>query len=126
MNEVIIALGCNDRQEERMVNARRLLVDVFGDGMVFSRDLWTEPIGIQSDRFLNCVGKVTTRLTQNEVTAVLKHIESECGNTTELRHKNIIAMDVDLLVYGGVMQRPEDMERSYIKELLTDLHLKNL
>lgn len=99
-----------------------MLRDVLGDSLRFTESLWTEPVGITSDNFLNCLGTVETTLSQDELTAMLKQTERSCGDTPELRRRNMIGMDIDLLLYGGVKLHPSDWQRGYVRTLAADLH----
>ena len=52
--KTIIALGSNHNQEENISKAQTLLKQRFKN-VKFSDKQWTEPIGITSDKFLNCI-----------------------------------------------------------------------
>lgn len=124
MYNVIIALGSNHNQQENMAKAKSLLTEVFGSTLRFSLDQWTQPIDITSDKFLNCVGVAKTACSEAEMVSKLKQIESLCGNTKQLRMSNIIEMDIDLLQLGNTKYHPQDWQREYIKDLLSDLNWK--
>jgi len=114
----LFALGSNHGQVENMQRAKTLLRRALGDSLRFSEDLWTEPIGIISDRFLNCLGAAKTTLSQVELTALFKQTELDCGNTAELRRRNIIEMDIDLLRFGQAKSHTADWQRDYIRKLI--------
>lgn len=124
MYNAIIALGSNHNQQENMARAKNLLAEVFGSTLRFSSDQWTQPIGIASDMFLNCVGIAKTAYSEAEMVSKLKQIEGICGNTKELRQHNIIEMDIDLLQLNDTKYHLSDWQRVYIKELLSDLNWK--
>ena len=90
----------------------------FFPGISFSRMLWTEPIGIASDRFVNALALTDTDKEQEEVERILKQVEKECGRTREEKMRNIIRLDLDLLQWGTVRLREQDWERDYIRLLL--------
>lgn len=121
MKDIIIALGSNHNQTENIGRAERKLSDAFNGSVKFSKRLWTEPIGIESDKFLNSLASACTDMTESEATATLKRIERECGNTAELRRRGIIELDLDLLKYGDVKRHEADWRRSYIIELIRTL-----
>lgn len=119
MKEIIIALGSNHDQQLNIAAAQRKLKSVI-IGIRFSRALWTEPIGIDSDKFLNCLGFAQTTLHEGEIVSLLKSTEQACGNTTELRKSGRIVIDIDLLLYGEKQLRQSDWQREYIKTLLCE------
>ena len=53
--KIVVALGSNVNQEAHIQQAKALLEATFND-MEFGTSLWTEPIGISSDKFLNVIG----------------------------------------------------------------------
>lgn len=118
MTEILLALGSNYEQKRNMRKAKMLLREAFGDSLRFTEDMWTEPIGIDSDRFLNCLGTAKTTLSQAELTDLLKLTERICGDTAELRRRNIIVMDIDLLRFGQTKLHAADWQRAYISRLI--------
>lgn len=121
MTDIIVALGCNRNSQLSMLKARLMLRGLLGDSLRFTESLWTEPEGMSSGRFLNCLAAAKTTLSQEELTASLKRIERACGNTAELRQRNIIVMDIDLLQYGQIKLHASDWQRGYIKTLIKSL-----
>lgn len=114
---IIVALGSNFEQEESFKNAT-LLLDRFLPSLVFSPRIWTNPIGVHSDKFLNCLAKGSTLLEEHVLLHILKGIEHECGDSPERRAQGRVKMDLDLLVYAGEKRHIKDWEREYIKQLM--------
>ena len=118
MNKVImIALGSNFEQEKNVSYAMEELRSVFPD-VVFSELLWTEPIGIVSDRFVNALGKAFTSMSQQQVVCILKDIERKCGRCKEDKARNVVKLDLDLMQHGDEQLKEEDWNRDYILRLL--------
>lgn len=126
MTDIIISLGSNHNQQKAITKAQAALRSAFDDEIRFSRRMWTEPIGMVSDRFLNCLGFAQTVLTRAETTALLKKIEADCGNTEELRKEGIIEMDIDLLLYGHSRMHIADWRRDYVKTLMHERQTINV
>ncbi len=120
MTEIILALGSNVQQKKHMEQANQLLSERLGN-IVFSEMIWTEPIGLDSDKFLNEVVCAQTNLPVEEVLASLKKIEVFCGRSHEESQKGIIHMDIDLLMYGKERFHKKDWERAYLQKLLKQL-----
>lgn len=117
---IVIALGSNVNQEAHMQEARKILLKTFED-MTFGCCVWTEPIGIHSDKFLNGLAVGYTKVKKEKVDRVLKNIERRCGRTTAESHLGIIAMDIDLLLYGDERFHEDDWKRDYIQNLFKAL-----
>lgn len=117
---ILIALGSNHEQKKNVAFAMERLHSFF-PGISFSRMLWTEPIGIASDRFVNALALADTDKEQEEVEQILKQVEKECGRTREEKMRNIIRLDLDLLQWGTVRLREQDWERDYIRLLLQEM-----
>ncbi len=119
-SKIIIALGSNFEQQKNVEEARRRLCALFPD-IVFSRFLWTNPIGIKSDRFVNALAFAHTVLSQRLIEQELKEIERRCGRCAEEKAKGIIRLDLDLMQYGMEKLHQEDWKRGYVLELLEDM-----
>lgn len=119
-HSVIIALGTNTGHEANLDKAIKLLGRIVG-GMKASRRLWTAPIGIESDRFMNQVVTGTCSMSLDELTAVTKRIEAACGRTAESTARGIVTADIDILQYDGIKSHRDDWDREYIKTLIKEL-----
>lgn len=97
--KTIIALGSNSNQEENISKAQILLKQRF-EGIKFSDAQWTEPIGIKSDKFLNCLGTFETNISLTQVKQCLKEIEQTMGDSHENHQKGNVLIDIDLTQYG--------------------------
>ena len=78
--KIIITLGSNTHQEENVSAAQILLRQCYKD-ISFSETRWTEPIGIESDKFLNCTGTM--------------------GDSHENHQQGKVLIDIDLVQYDG-------------------------
>ena len=119
--EIVISLGSNDRQETNMIIAKQLLEQLFGD-IQFTKSVWTNPIGIESDRFLNCLAIAHTKHREPQIKSALKRIEIRCGDTRAFRSINIVRMDIDILLFDGQRLHAEDWQRPYIKSLMKEIN----
>lgn len=120
-SRLLIALGSNSDHEECMKKAKDMIAGLFGNNVVFTKTMWTSPVGIKSDMFLNCLALTRTELDFIQTERALKGIEASCGNTKEYRMMNIVKMDIDILLFGNDIFHAEDWERGYVKELVGEL-----
>lgn len=130
--KIIIVLGSNHEQEKNVRVAMALLVQAF-PGILFSRSLWTEPIGMErggtdgrrelttSQQFVNAIGIAMTEMEEEQVVHVLKDIERQCGRTKEDKALGIVKLDLDLLLYGDIRHKESDWERDYVKLLMNEM-----
>ncbi len=95
--KTIIALGSNYNQEENISKAQTLLKQRFKN-VKFSDKQWTEPIGITSDKFLNCIGTLETEMSLTQVVQCLKEIEQTMGDSHENHQKGKVLIDIDLAI----------------------------
>lgn len=119
---VILALGTNVNQERNMKQVRRLLVDTWPD-MKFTTTKWTQPIGIASDLFYNCLAYTKVEETLEDLTEKVKNMERICGDTRAERSLNRIQMDIDILLYGDNKLHIDDWQRDYIQELMKEIEV---
>lgn len=125
-NKIIIALGSNWEQEKNIRFAMQRL-RTFLPAIRFSRLLWTQPIGMESDLFLNVLGVVdlsgmvgSKMETADEIVQVLKQIEGECGRQSGDKAKGIVMVDLDLLQFQNQRFHVDDWDRDYVRLLLQE------
>ncbi|MDY6206978.1 MAG: 2-amino-4-hydroxy-6-hydroxymethyldihydropteridine diphosphokinase [Prevotella sp.] len=118
--KLLISIGTNVDHEEKMAFAKKYLRGLFST-IVFTNDIWTDPINIVSDRFLNCLALTTTKHGLKQMERALKQIEKKCGDSKSKRSENIIAIDIDILQYGNQRLNEEDWNREYIQALIKEL-----
>lgn len=118
--KIVVALGSNVNQETHIEQAKSMLEATFND-MVFGTSLWTEPIGMKSENFLNVLGVGYTNVNKERTIQALKSIEHRCGRRVAASRKGIIAIDIDLLLFGAERLHEVDWDRRYIQNLLQQL-----
>ncbi len=97
--EITIALGSNTKQEQHIEEAFERLKAVFPN-ITFTQPQWTEPVGIVSDKYLNCIAHFTTSLSLEQLVQQLKNIETAMGDTHENHKQGIVLIDLDVIKYG--------------------------
>ena len=116
---ILISLASNENQEANMAKAREQLMQLLTEAS-FTSAIWTEPIhSIRKEQYLNqlCQGKTT--FGEGLLCEVLKEIEKRLGRTKN--EDGIVAIDLDLLQYDKQRHHLRDWERSYVKNLLSEL-----
>ena len=68
--------------------------------ITFTQPQWTEPVGIVSDKYLNCIVHFTTSLSLEQLVQQLKNIETAMGDTHENHKQGIVLIDLDVIKYG--------------------------
>ena len=79
--KVILSLGANENQESNMQLAQYKLERLLSNQVIFSEMMWTTPIGIDSDRFLNCLAVAHTHHSFTQLHRALKQIERSLGDS---------------------------------------------
>lgn len=70
--------------------------------------------------FRNVLGRFETELPPEEIIARIKQVEIAVGRMPYDKKNGRITIDIDLIKYNEEILRPEDYERSYVQELLTE------
>lgn len=97
--KVVITLGSNTCQQANINKAKELLRQRF-DGIRFSDEEWTDPVGVVSDRYLNCIGHLDTRLSLDALKTTLKEVERLMGDSHENHQRGTVIIDIDIIRYG--------------------------
>ncbi len=118
-HKAIVALGSNTRQEDNLQKAKALIEHHFTE-VEFSSSLWTTPVGLESDMFLNALAVFTTTHNIDDTSLCLKEIETECGDTKSKRKEGFVCMDIDILLFDKEKRHNDDWSRPYIKTLLDE------
>ena len=121
VTKIIISLGSNMLPEYHINQAVCLLRQTFGE-LIVTRQLWTEPIGMESScKFLNMLVMASTAWSMQQVQEELKRIEVLCGRKPEDKAKGIVVVDADLLLYNDKRCHLGDWQRDYVKILMEEL-----
>lgn len=115
-HKVVLALGTNKEQKANMDKATRLLEETLTD-IRQSRELWTEPIGMVSESFLNKMMSGYTYMSLADLTQATKAIEKRCGRTADSKSRGEVRMDIDIMGFDGERLHGDDWARNYIKTL---------
>ncbi|MBQ9637809.1 MAG: 2-amino-4-hydroxy-6-hydroxymethyldihydropteridine diphosphokinase [Prevotella sp.] len=118
--EIVIAIGTNTNQEISMFLAKQLLEQLL-KGIKFTEELWTLPVDIKSDRFLNCLAIGHTTHGAPQIKNALRRIENRCGDSKTARANGSVKMDIDILLYDGQRMHEKDWERPYIQTLMKEV-----
>lgn len=117
----LICLGSNYDREIHMNAARKALSETFPN-IRFGEELETEAIGEGFfSPFSNQLATFQTSLTTDEIRQRLKEIEQDNGRTLQEKSQGIVKIDIDILIYGSRILKPEDLKRDYIQQELERL-----
>lgn len=120
-NTCYIELGSNGCSDAFIRGARQMLKDRFPD-IVFGTIQTTEPVDFVSPHpFRNQTGRFSTPLPQEELSLILKHIEKTLGRRPEDKAKGVVKIDIDLVVYNGMVLKEKDLQREYVRAGLYEL-----
>ena len=95
--DVYLGLGSNVEREKHLRAGLDALFELFGE-LACSPVFESEPVGIRSDRFVNMVVHIKTRMPLQELDQHLKHIEVLNGRYA-VPSKGL-PLDIDVLLYG--------------------------
>lgn len=118
--QIIIAIGTNVNQERNMKCAKYLLTLLWRN-IRFTSLKWTEPIGMHTDYFYNCLAYAEVEQDLYTIKDILKNIETKCGNTLQERALQRIQIDIDIIKYGTEKLHVNDWDRPYVQELLKEI-----
>lgn len=117
----LICLGSNYDREIHMNAARNALSEAFPN-IRFGEELETEAIGKGFfSPFSNQLATFQTSLTTDEIRQRLKEIEQDNGRMPQEKSQGIVKIDIDLLIHGSRILKPEDLKRDYIQQELERL-----
>ena len=80
-----------------------------------------QPRSLHRTQFLNCLALIHWTGGVFNLERELKDIEILSGDSEAKRSKNIVVMDLDILLYGTEKMHAADWERPYVEEMMKDL-----
>lgn len=120
--DIIISLGSNSDAKENIDFAKRKLYIILGEETIFTKEMWTDPIGMDSDKFINCLCFSKTTHTLPQLQKAFKKIEKQRFRSRKNDLQNKITLDIDILQYGDEKHHLQDWKRDYVKKLYADFH----
>lgn len=116
-----ISLGSNEQRAYNLNLARKRL-KAFFPKIRFSPVEETKPLNLSRPAlFSNQLARFVSDYTSAEVVELLKRIEQEAGRLPEEKQQEIVRLDLDLLLCGDSVCRPQDMSRDYVRRGLANL-----
>lgn len=103
MTEVFLSLGSNIHPEYHLLSALSQLEQSFGR-MLVSSVYETEAVGFEGPVFHNIAVAFYTDWTLEKVVEIIAQIEQEHGRTEEWKKYTSRPLDIDLLLYGDLIQ----------------------
>lgn len=117
-----VCIGSNECRRVNLALARQRLAELFPD-IRFSHEVDTPPLHMgRKALFANQVARFESEKNPAEVIFCLKSIEREAGSTRQERANEIIRLDIDLLACDGLVYKPADWGRIYVKKGINELN----
>ena len=124
--DIFLSLGSNIEPEKNIDFAKEQLQIKYGK-LLISSVYKTKPVGFKGDDFLNLVIKTSTSDSPEAVIDYLHYIEKQTGRETGTGQFNSRTLDIDLLIYGDLVDaslnlpRDEILEYDFVLEPLVEI-----
>ena len=116
-HSVILCLGSNADQEANIQQAQQLLRNEYAS-IDFTPSIWTEPVGVVSPPYLNCLAAMTIEDNLPSLRNKTKAIERLMHSSPTERKGNIVRIDIDILSFDHKHYHEDDWSRDYVKRLI--------
>lgn len=125
MNKFVLSLGSNSEDREYQMDlAFRHLKSAF-DGVESSAIYETDALNGKDAPYLNSVVVGFTNMEYNEMVECMKKWEKQCGRTSDSKHKGIIPIDIDVVVWNNTIVRDKDYNMPYFIRGYQELSTEN-
>ena len=116
MAQLYISLGTSIKREKYLYCGLRSLEDVFGK-LTLSSLYESESVGFKGPNFYNMVIMVSTDLSIQEVSVLLKNIELQHGRAVNATKYSPRTLDLDVLLFDdNILETPVQIPRHEITE----------
>lgn len=116
LNSCTISIGSNTEDREFQINKA---IDYLGNHLSecrFSSVYETEACNGRDKPYLNAVAHGFTSVTYEALVKFLKKWESDCGRTAVESCEGIIPIDLDIVIWNGIIKRQRDFDRLYFNK----------
>ena len=113
--DIFLSLGSNIEPEKNIDFAKEQLQIKYGK-LLISSIYKTKAVGFKGDDFLNLVIKASTSDSPETVINYLHYIERQTGRETGTGQFNSRTLDIDLLLYGDLIDKSLNLPRDEILE----------
>ena len=122
MHKILLSIGTNTDACLNMSKAKELLRSCFST-IKFTDAIETAPYGEKfTTPFFNSLAYFEADVNKNGVVRQLKEIEKKMGRKPSHKSEGIVIIDIDLLQWNSEVLKPDDLERSFMPELLLELN----
>lgn len=104
-----ISIGSNIDRDKNIPASLQALEHRFGK-LIVSSIYETEPVGFSGDLFYNLIVGFDSDLDVKEVAQQLRQIELDRGRTRDCRKFTARTLDLDLILYGNLVLRDEQLQ----------------
>ncbi len=112
---VFIGVGSNaDKKEAQVADALTFLNSQLRN-MASSSVYVTEALNGRDACYCNAVVTGATTLSADDLNVVLKRYERSCGRTADCKTRGTVPIDLDIVVFGDEVIRPDDIARDYFR-----------
>ena len=116
-HSVILCLGSNADPKKNIQWAQELLRAEYAS-IAFTPSIWTEPVGVVSPPYLNCLATMSIKDSLSCLHDKTKAIERLMHSSREERKDNIVRIDIDILSFDHKHYHEDDWNRDYVKQLI--------
>lgn len=113
MNRFIVSIGSNSADCHSQVDDAINHLKLKFENVLVSSVYETPALNGVDPSYLNAVAVAYSSLEINQVNAIMKQWEVECGRTPESKIKGVIPIDLDIVVWNDEIIRPKDFSYSF-------------
>lgn len=114
--DIIISLGSNSCNKQEFIKKAISEISKFLTDASVSNIYETSPLSGTGGMYANAVIAGKTNLSCDSLSDIFKKMEIYAGRTPEARKNNHVPLDIDIVIYDGVIIRPADFSRGYFRK----------
>lgn len=121
MHKVLLSIGTNTNACFNLRQAIKSLL-IYFPTIQFTKIIKSKPHGASyKSSFLNTLGYFETNMSKDEIILRFKSIEKNMGRQPSHKAEGKVIIDIDLIKIDEEVLKPDDFERSYMSELLSEI-----
>lgn len=126
MNSLVISIGSNSRDRSWQIEHGIAWLKHTLSNTRVSSIYNSVAVNEHESDYLNAVMYAHTRMSLEDITALLKKYETVCGRTPASKLEGVIPMDIDIVLWNGEVIRQRDFAQQYFQRGWQELKDVNL
>ena len=111
----VVVVGSNSADRKNFIKKALLFLSELGKIESCSTIYESPDILGRGNKYLNAVVQIDFKVTEKKLHERIKNFESHCGRDHSPQGSSVVPLDIDIVIWQGVVLRPKDFNSTYFQ-----------